>query len=252
MSPPSNSRLSRHKENIEDMFKGAPTLSSPPVSPLKGHSKGLSTSHIPTLKSIRSAPPSSPTRPTTSPSKSNSGKLRLQSPQKLRERLQTERQAVEEVDANLQSELSKITADMARMNSSLPRSATVDIRKLASTVSTLESRLPAMIQELTERHETLQKDMENTLKATEAKVKAIDQLYKESTAENEILYEKFNGELGKIVRALKGKGGEKEELMVKVKEASEETARVKKENARLKREMASLRTLIKGGAAEAA
>lgn len=94
--------------------------------------------------------------------------------------------------------------------------------------------------------------MDNTLRATEVKVREIDQLYKESTAENELLYEKFNTELARIVRALKGKSGEKEEIMTKMKEATEETARVKKENARLKREMASLRSMIKGATADAA
>jgi len=72
-------------------------------------------------------------------------------------------------------------------------------------------------------------------------------LYKESSAENELLYEKFNAELGKIVRALRGKGKEdKEELVAKVKDGSEETAKIKKENARLKRENLTLRTLLKG------
>jgi hypothetical protein len=262
MSPTSNSRSVRQQENIlGSPFQVTQMLSSPPESPAKGHNKGLSTSSIPTLKTLKStrtatpapdSPTRSPTRPPLSPIKMPSGKLRLQSPQKLRERLQSEKQAVEDVDATLQSELSKIAADMARMNSTLPRSNTVDLRKLSSSVTALESRIPVLVKEITDRQETLQRDMDNTLKATEAKVKAIDQLYKESTAENELLYEKFNTELAKIVRALKGKTGEKEEIMTKLKESSEETARIKKENARLKREMASLRAMVKGATTEAA
>ena len=89
--------------------------------------------------------------------------------------------------------------------------------------------------------------MDSTLKASEAKVRSIDQLYKEAVAENELLYERFNGELGKIVRALKGKGKEdKEELMGKLKDQGDETARLKKENSKLKREMASLKAALKG------
>jgi hypothetical protein len=89
--------------------------------------------------------------------------------------------------------------------------------------------------------------MDTTVKASESKVKAIDQLYKEAVAENELLYERFNGELGKIVKALKGKGKEdKEQLMEKLKEQGDEVARMKKENARLKREMVSLRAALKG------
>ncbi|KAI2618754.1 hypothetical protein GGR54DRAFT_604446 [Hypoxylon sp. NC1633] len=246
-------RSSRQKENVNDPFQTAAS-SSESSRKIPTHTKMLSASNIPTLKAPRDAGSmanESPTRPTSSPTKSP-GKLRLQSTQKLRERLQTEKKAVEDVDANLQSELSKISADMAKVNSSLPRSTTVDIRNLTSSVKALEDRVPMLISQLTERHEQLQRDMESTLKATETKVKAIDQLYKESMAENEILYEKFNSELGKIVKALKGKGrDDKEELMSRMRDCSEETARVKKENARLRREMASLRTLIKGNAGDA-
>ncbi|KAI0460128.1 hypothetical protein F5B21DRAFT_132805 [Xylaria acuta] len=240
-------RSSKQKENIDDILKSASPSNE---SPRKRHLKVLSTSNIPTLKPSRDFggdPAESPTRPTTSPTRSP-GKLRLQSTQKLRERLQVEKNAVEEVDANLRSELSKISADMARVNSNLPRSGTVDIKKLSSSVQALEERLPSILGQLTSRQDQLQKDVESTLKASEAKVKAIDQLYKETMAENELLYEKFNSELGKIVKALKGKGREeKEELVGRIKDSSEEAARLKKDNARLKREMISLRALIKGG-----
>jgi seryl-tRNA synthetase len=118
---------------------------------------------------------------------------------------------------------------------------------MSAAVRQLEDRIPVAIQEIQEKHDAIQHDMETTVKAAEAKVRAIDQLYKEAVAENELLYEKFNGELGKIVKALKGKGkDEKEELMARLRDQSDETARVKKENARLKREMVSLRAALKG------
>lgn len=174
----------------------------------------------------------------------------MQSPQKLRERLQTEKQAVDEVDASLRSELSKIGEEMARVNSTRPPgSHSVEMRRLGAAVRQLEDRIPTEVQELQEKHDAIQRDMDLTVKASEAKVRTIDQLYKEAVAENELLYEKFNGELGKIVKALKGKGkDDKEELMTKLRDQSEETARTKKENARLKREIVSLRTALKGGA----
>ncbi|CAK7264173.1 hypothetical protein SEPCBS119000_000863 [Sporothrix epigloea] len=179
-------------------------------------------------------------------------RLRLQSPQKLRERLQLEKRAVEEADASLRSELARISEDMARLNSSSPAPTemaplgSANIQTLAAAVKALEAGLPQRIQEVTERQEALQRDMDATVKASEAKVRAIDQMYKEATAENELLYEKFNIELGKIVRALKGKGREdKEELVAKLKMQTEETARLKKDNARLRREAVSLRTLLK-------
>ncbi|KAI1104065.1 hypothetical protein F4804DRAFT_205712 [Jackrogersella minutella] len=244
-------RSSRQKENVEDSSPAVAT----PSEPKKMHAKMLSTSNIPTLKSshnIDIITPESAARPTSSPTKSQ-GKLRLQSTQKLRERLQTEKNAIEEVDSNLQSELSKITADMARVNSALPRSATVDVKKLASSVKALEERVPMLISQLHERNDQLQREMENNLKAAEAKVKSIDQLYKEATAENELLYEKFNSELGKIVKAIKGKGrDDKEDLMTRMRDYSEETARMKRENTRLRRDMASLRALLKDGGATTA
>lgn len=216
----------------------------------KGHSKTVSlTSNIPTLRgSPHTRAPSnsiSTPRPTTSPSKSPQ-KLRLQSPQKLRERLQNEAKAINEVETSLQNELSKIGEEMAKLNAgSSIRS--VELDKLSSSVSALESKIPQVVKDLTSKNENIKADLEKSLQASEFKVKGLDQLYKESSAENELLYEKFNGELGKIVKALRGKGKEdKEELIVKLKEHSEEAAKIKKENARLRREILTLRTLLKG------
>jgi uncharacterized protein YukE len=203
----------------------------------------MAASNIPTLRSR--APSAS--RPTSSPSKPSPQKLRLQSPQKLRERLQNEAKAINEAEASFQNELSRIGEEMAKLNAGSISIRPADIQKLSATMSALESRIPEIIKDLTQRNEDVKKDLEKGLQASEFKVKGLDQLYKESSAENELLYEKFNGELGKIVKALKGKGKEdKEDLISKLKEQSEETAKVKKENARLRREVLTLRTLLKG------
>jgi hypothetical protein len=211
----------------------------------KGHQKTASlSSNIPTLRGR--APSAS--RPTSSPGKPSPQKLRLQSPAKLRERLQNEAKAINEAEASLQNELSKIGEEMAKLNASFSSpTRSADLRKLTAAISALESRIPDIVKDLNCRNDAIKSDLEKSFQASEFKVKGLDQLYKESSAENELLYEKFNAELGKIVRALRGKGKEdKEELVAKVKEGSEETARVKKENARLKREMVALRTLLKG------
>ncbi|TVY50618.1 Rho guanine nucleotide exchange factor gef2 [Lachnellula cervina] len=212
----------------------------------KGHSKTVSlSSNIPTLNGSPHARGAPTSRPTSSPGKSSPQKLRLQSPQKLRERLQNEAKAINEAEASLQNELSKIGEEMAKLNAgSSVRSE--DIDKLTATVSNLELKIPEVVRDLTSKNDTIKQDLEKSLQASEFKVKGMDQLYKESSAENELLYEKFNGELGKIVKALRGKGKEdKEELIVKVKEYSEDTAKTKKENARLRRELLTLRTLLK-------
>lgn len=215
------------------------------LSPSKSHTlskkPALSPSHIPTL---RGRPPSM-SYPAT-PGKPSPAKLRLQSPQKLRERLQNEAKAINEAEASLQSELSKIGAEMALLSSThSPQKSTTQLTALTSSLATLESRVPSIIADLNARNEAVKADLEKGLQASEYKVKGLDQLYKESSAENELLYEKFNGELGKIVKALRGKG-EREEWVARLKEGSEEVAKTKKENARLRREVLTLRTLLKG------
>ena len=211
----------------------------------KGHQKTASlSSNIPTLRGRTT----SASRPSSSPGKPSPQKLRLQSPAKLRERLQNEAKAINEAEASLQNELSKIGKEMAKLNaSSGSPTRSSDIKKLVQAVAALESRIPEVIKDLNSRNDAVKAELEKSYQASEFKVKGLDQLYKESSAENELLYEKFNAELGKIVRALRGKGKEdKEELVAKVKDGSEETAKIKKENARLKRENLTLRTLLKG------
>ncbi len=216
----------------------------------KAHNKTISQSNIPVPKGAlrENTPTSTPTRPAASPQKGSPQKLRLQSPQKLRERLQNEAKAINAAEASLQSELSKIGEEMARLNvgrTTLNNAA--EIQKLSESVKNLESRIPVVIKDLTSRNQTIKEDLERSLQASEYKVKGLDQLYKEVSAENELLYEKFNGELSKIVKALKGKGKEdKEELVAKAKEATEEAAKWKKENARLRKEILTLKTLFKG------
>lgn len=237
-------------EPLHSMFS-TPQPPTPTGTIRRKHAKTLSTSNIPSLKPSR-LPMAGAFTPISlefskSATRSPTQKLKLQSPQKLRERLQTEKKAVEDVDSNLKSELSRISEDMARVNNTMPRSNTQELRKLSASVKALEERIPQVLQELDERQRAIQEDMESSLKASEGKVKAIDQLYKEATAENELLYEKFNTELGKVLKAIRGKGREdREELLSKLKDQSEETAYVKKENARLRREIASLRALLKG------
>jgi septal ring factor EnvC (AmiA/AmiB activator) len=208
----------------------------------KGHSKTNSfASSIPTL---RGTPVLSTPQPTSVPQKAPQ-KLRLQNPQKLRERLQNEAKAIGESEASLQNELSKIGEEMAKVHSTSSVHPT-DLETISRKIAALESRISELVKDLQARNEHIQLDLEKSLLVSEVKVKGLDQMYKESSAENELLYEKFNAELGKIVKALKGKGKEdKEELVGKLKESTEETAKTKKENARLRRELLTMRALLK-------
>lgn len=218
---------------IKDLWA---TNSSP-----KGHSKSISlASNIPTLHGHPSP------RPSTNSAKPAPQKLRLQSPQKLRERLQNESKAINDAEASLQNELSKIGEEMAKLTASSHPSETrnPEIARLTRSVKALESKIPEVIKDMATRNDAIKVDLEKSLQASEFKVKALDQINKEAAAENELMYEKFHGELNRIVKAVKGKA-DREDLVQKLKESSEETAKMKKENARLKRELLSLRSALK-------
>jgi hypothetical protein len=79
------------------------------------------------------------------------------------------------------------------------------------------------------------------LVVSERRVKKLDELYREASAENEALYERFNVELGKVVKDVKLGNGE-EALKAQLREALGELARMRKENMRLRREVGGLRS----------
>ncbi|KFY15080.1 hypothetical protein V492_02242 [Pseudogymnoascus sp. VKM F-4246] len=252
---------------IKDLWAAAPSKSPPKsaanlasnIPTLKGSPRPLSMALAPvpvfgTPAFSEITNPRKEAGPTNIPSPTKSPqKLRLQSPQKLRERLQNEAKDISEAEAGLQSELAKIGAEMARLSGSpvrgTPSTSGSEVRRISESVRALESRIPVLIKDLEGRNAATQKELDRGLVVAEEKAKGLDQLYREVSAENEILYERFNGELGRIVKALKGKGREeREELVKKVKESSEEAAAVRKENARLKREVAGLKALMKASA----
>lgn len=88
-------------------------------------------------------------------------------------------------------------------------------------------------------------DLDSSLLVTERKAKSLDELYREANAENEALYERFNEELGKVLKGVKGDTGV-EEMRKKMSEAVEEAARLKRENVRLRRENLGLRAQLRG------
>lgn len=75
---------------------------------------------------------------------------------------------------------------------------------------------------------------------SERRAKKLDELYREASAENSALYERFNVELSKVTKEVRLGAGE-ESLKSQLKEALDEVARVKKENLRLKREIGGLK-----------
>ncbi|KAF2488084.1 hypothetical protein BDY17DRAFT_290229 [Neohortaea acidophila] len=177
-------------------------------------------------------------------------KLRMQSPQKLRERLQNEQNAIAATQATLANELSKIGDELA---STPNRTGSQAIRShahaatptdLAQRVLRMEMQLSTQIADLTSQLASIQSDFATSLAVSEAKCKRLDDLYRESNAENEALYARFNDELGRVVKAVRG-GEALEELKLKLKESQEEATKVKRENVRLKRENLGLRAQLR-------
>ncbi|OAA59322.1 rho guanyl nucleotide exchange factor [Cordyceps fumosorosea ARSEF 2679] len=217
-----------------------PSKMPSPVKSVVKHAKALSVSSIPMLKPVQLGPftagsaGKSSGRLTRSPAR-----IRLQSPQRLRDRVQTSKTAVYEASKALRAELQRTTDQASHGDASASKES-------LEPVHALSDKLNRTIQELQAKYAALQEEMDTTLKATEVKMRSIDQQHKEVSAENELIYEKFNDELGKIVKALRSKGKEeKEELIGKIKEHSEESAKLRRENGRLKRENISLRALLK-------
>ncbi|KAL8857453.1 MAG: hypothetical protein Q9178_005947 [Gyalolechia marmorata] len=229
------------------------------ITSLSPKKRTSSSSGIPATRgglSERTWPPNVPAHVSpTKPTQTSLQKLRIQSPQKLRERLSNEQKALTGGESRLQAEIAKIGEEMtvfklARPDSKKTRPGPDPISTTATSTASLESRLMALstslnelTSELRSRHSGLSKDIESSLQVSERKCRKLDELYKEANAENEALYDRFNDELGKILGKVKGGEGT-EEVKRKAKDGEQEHQRLRKENARLKREVVGLRSQL--------
>lgn len=228
--------------------------------------RGESVSAIPTLKpaaGLSERPtsgntvkvPSTPRSPTKigipmSPTKmSTTKKLKMQSPQKLRERLQIQQRDIESASRDLQSELSAIGHELTRtprLTTQFPPNAqdAPSTKALERRITALDVSVKTTLDTLAARTSSIAQDVSTSLEVSERRAKHLDKLYRDSNAENEALYARFNEELEKVEKSVrKGKGGE--EVDRRLRSSEEETARLRKENARLKREVAGLKAQIK-------
>jgi chromosome segregation ATPase len=184
----------------------------------------------------------------------------MQSPQKLRERLQAEQQAITAAQISLQDELHSIGEELnatpSRMGSvrgtskaAAPTPNSLDPARsmdLTQRVLALEAKLPHITSTVETRLSGIAADVTSSLSVSEAKCKHLDELYREANGENEALYGRFNDELGKILKAVRGGDGV-EELKRLLRESQEEVATLKREGMRLKRENVGLRAQLKEG-----
>ena len=230
-------------------------------SPVK---RKTSQSGIPTPKGLseRSWPPNGATPPKKTPPSPQ--KLRMQSPQKLRERLSNEQKALANSSTALQAELAAIGNELSALKRapSTPShispikplnitkaspAATANSNTAASniTLEDLSARLTALTISLSTQTPSTatgppslaseSTTLSAQLEAANRKIKKLDELYQEANAENEALYERFNDELSKILARVKGGEGVKV-LGERVGGLEGEVAALRAENRRLKRE----------------
>ncbi|PYH96294.1 rho guanyl nucleotide exchange factor [Aspergillus ellipticus CBS 707.79] len=192
-------------------------------------------------------------QPTSSSQKTP--KLRLQSPQKLRDRLNSEKRAQTIAQLGLKDELDLIGEELRglRLTPSISKDDGQDLEPLeepfspptanaalVSRVHNLEMKFETLSGDFSGRTAAIEKDLESSLVVSEKRAKKLDELYREASAENEALYDRFNSELSKIAKDVRA-GNVDEALKSQLSSALEEVGRLKKENFRLKREVGGLR-----------
>lgn len=159
------------------------------------------------------------------------------------------------MESGLQAELSKIGEELSalKLNPTAPSSSpsrpssNTSTTQLAHRLTSLQAQLSALTTDLTARNAALESDLSATLAASERKVKKLDELYRDAGRENEALYERFNEELSKSMKNVKGSGdGGVEEVKTRLKDAGKENEVLRRENWRLKREVLGLKAIVQG------
>jgi hypothetical protein len=176
----------------------------------------------------------------------------MQSPQKLRERLNNQQRDAETASHDLQNVLASIGSELSTkptprltpQTSFPPAAPGPSVKSLEARVAALEKHIKLTLDTLNNQTSNISKDLSTSLQVSEARAKQLDQLYRESNAENEALYARFNEELEKVMSSAR-RGKASEEMDRRFKASEEENARLRKENARLKREVAGLKAQIR-------
>ncbi|KAL4942540.1 hypothetical protein BDV06DRAFT_161661 [Aspergillus oleicola] len=192
-------------------------------------------------------------RPVSLSSLTKSQKLRLQSPQQLRDRLEGEKKTQSDAQLGLKDELELIGQELRSLRPSPMRQQTdtamvqgafdgegSPTSTLLSRMRNLELAFETLSGELKTRASSMEKDLEFSLVVSEKRAKKLDELYREASAENEALYGRFNSELSKLAKEVRTGDGEGA-LKYQLSSAMDEVGRLKKENFRLKREVGGLR-----------
>lgn len=177
----------------------------------------------------------------------------MQSPQKLRDRLMNEKKAQSAAQLGIKDDLDSISNEIQSLrltptpqiqtvqeDSETTNGGSTSNAALAARLRDLESRFETLSGDLNGRTSSMEKDLESSLLVSEKRAKKLDELYREASAENEALYDRFNSELSKVAKDVRA-GSTEEALKAQLSEALEDIGRLKKENFRLKREVGGLR-----------
>ncbi|KAF2083928.1 hypothetical protein K490DRAFT_50424 [Saccharata proteae CBS 121410] len=253
--------------------KRSDTISTPPTI---FHTRTGSISNIPTLHRPTSSENSS-SGPSLgapfAPAPKTTRRLRLQSTQKLRERLQNEKRAIaeeEEKHKAVKAELDRIKAEQQQIAVSPSRASPsrpspsrgytepqtpLRIQRLSTrrdsnldsahqSLQTQLDRSDARLGELHADHFRTQQLVDGSLTVTENRSREFERLLKEKEHEVEELYATANEELGRQIERLRG-GEPVEELKRLLAEAKELLLVRERENNRLKRENVGLKSLLR-------
>lgn len=135
---------------------------------------------------------------------------------------------------------SKQSSVETAMGSPDPQTSSGAGTSLEARMRSLEVRFDQLHGEYNGRTSALERDLESSLVVSETRAKALDELYREASAENLALYDRFNSELSKIAKDVRS-GSAEDALKSQLQGALEEISLLKKENLRLKREVGGLR-----------
>lgn len=172
----------------------------------------------------------------------------------LHERMQSEKRAQATAQTGMQDELralgdelhalrltpSKQSSVEPAMGAAGAQASSVATTSLAARMRSLEERFEQLAGDCNGRTSALERDLETSFVVSEKRAKKLDELYRQASAENEALYDRFNTELSKIAKDVRS-GSAEEALKSQLTDALEEIGRLKKENFRLKREVGGLR-----------
>lgn len=148
--------------------------------------------------------------------------------------MNNEKKQISSAENVLKDELSKIGDELAQIrigprgtkshtSSTINSSTTTeDIRRLSSRLTKFESQTTSTLSNLTKKYDALNNTFQTTMAKREQEVKGLDKLYQDVNEENDVLFERFNDELGKVATAMRCGDAEKELLRLLTKTREQE------------------------------